>query len=353
MLKQIIFLFGICILFRQSLIAQQNIPVIKATSNKVDIRDGKKFRRAYWDISPEIKPDIYWSSSKDQNVTFYTDLDSISFYVQPGKDYYFIILMNGKDSALTLVKYIDLVQMKFPVSLISKWDSINNPHKVVKKEKIDSSFILPNDFDKRFGKPYLWSIRPCLVRNNREKSLPSDTLWVGESTIVDGKDMVDLEIPFSSINPAKNIKLSFRVEYAHQVKLPHSGLGGWKTEINSPQSLDPPSQPFRFTVESIPTNAEIYIIDKPTWDFHSDQLKQDFRILNRTYDLNTFPDKEAILQLLDQFLNPMELPTPTDIFVFDTPYFLILKLDNKIRCTKIEPNRQVPDMNKRRVNLNS
>lgn len=93
----ILFLIG------QSLLAQQKLPVIKADSNKVDIKDGKTFKKGTWTIVPEAKPDIYTTSGK--RVTFYTDRDSISFKIRPDKVYNFVILLNGKDSAFTQIKY--------------------------------------------------------------------------------------------------------------------------------------------------------------------------------------------------------------------------------------------------------
>lgn len=83
----------------------EELPIIKATSKMVDIRDGENFKKAQWRISPELKPDIYKTSNKNKIVTFYTDLDSISFNVKPNKKYNFIILLNNKDSALTQIVY--------------------------------------------------------------------------------------------------------------------------------------------------------------------------------------------------------------------------------------------------------
>ena len=85
----------------QSLFAQQNLPIIRATSKIVDIRDGDDFQKANWTISPKLKPDIYQTNNK--KVTFYTDLDSITFKVKPNQKYSFIILLNGKDSAYTQI----------------------------------------------------------------------------------------------------------------------------------------------------------------------------------------------------------------------------------------------------------
>lgn len=86
-------------------LAQERLPVINATSRMVDIRDGNIFKKAEWKISPELKPDIYVTSNKNAKVTFYTDLDSISFFVKPDFKYNFIILLNNKDSALTQIMY--------------------------------------------------------------------------------------------------------------------------------------------------------------------------------------------------------------------------------------------------------
>jgi len=88
------------------LTAQTKLPVIKARSKTVDIRNGSEFRKNWWTISPEIKPDVYKTSVKNEKVTFYTDIDSISFLVKPNAEYNFIILLNGKDTALTQIKYV-------------------------------------------------------------------------------------------------------------------------------------------------------------------------------------------------------------------------------------------------------
>lgn len=102
MTKKLSLLF-VLFLIGQSLLAQQKLPVIKANSIKVDIKEGKNFKKGTWTIVPEAKPDIYMTSGN--KVTFYTDIDSISFRVKPGHEYNFIILLNGKDSAYTQIKY--------------------------------------------------------------------------------------------------------------------------------------------------------------------------------------------------------------------------------------------------------
>jgi len=84
--------------------AQTTLPLIRANSKTVDIRAGNDFIKKAWRISSEIKPDIYIAS--DKKVTFYTDLDSISFNAKAKQETYnFIILLNGKDSAYTQVKF--------------------------------------------------------------------------------------------------------------------------------------------------------------------------------------------------------------------------------------------------------
>ena len=90
----------------QLLFAQQTIPVIKANSKIVSIRDGDSIAKGGWTIVPETKPDIYVTTNKNKKVTFYTDIDSISFVIDPTKKYDFIILLNNKDSAHTEIIYM-------------------------------------------------------------------------------------------------------------------------------------------------------------------------------------------------------------------------------------------------------
>jgi len=85
-------------------IAQTKLPIIRANSKTVDVKDGEKLIKEAWTISPEINPDIYFTSAK--KVTFYTDISSISFKIDPKVGVYnFIILLNGKDTARTQIKY--------------------------------------------------------------------------------------------------------------------------------------------------------------------------------------------------------------------------------------------------------
>jgi len=99
----IYFTFLFSILIGQTIFAQKKLPIIKAHSKSVDIKDDNQLRKNAWTIVPEEKLDIYTTSAK--KVTFYTDIDSISFKVDPKKQYNFIILLNGKDSARTQIKH--------------------------------------------------------------------------------------------------------------------------------------------------------------------------------------------------------------------------------------------------------
>ena len=82
----------------------KEMKVIKATSTSVNIRDGKDFIEGNWRISPDLKPDVYTSMMDEKTITFYTDIDSISFEVKPEGVYDFIIMLNDKDTAWTQIK---------------------------------------------------------------------------------------------------------------------------------------------------------------------------------------------------------------------------------------------------------
>jgi len=85
--------------------AQTPLPVIKATSKRVAINDGGFLDKDAWSLSPAARPDVYTADRTRQTkqVTFYTDIDSITVKLKPGMRYNFIILLNGKDSCYTQI----------------------------------------------------------------------------------------------------------------------------------------------------------------------------------------------------------------------------------------------------------
>ena len=88
----------------QSVIGQ-NLPIIYANSPKVDIRDGSVLQKSVWNLSPEINPDVYYSleSENARKVTFYTDIDSITFDVEHHKNYDFLVVLNKVDTCYTRI----------------------------------------------------------------------------------------------------------------------------------------------------------------------------------------------------------------------------------------------------------
>jgi hypothetical protein len=99
-------LFLILIIFSNS-IAYSQLPSIKANSEKIIIKDGDEWSRGKWTLVPDLKPDTYETTvKKEKEVTFYTDIDSISFIVKPNKYYDFIILLNNKDTCWTRISTI-------------------------------------------------------------------------------------------------------------------------------------------------------------------------------------------------------------------------------------------------------
>ncbi len=91
--------------FVQLATSQKSIPTIKAISKKLDIRDGNKYQRQSWNISPELKPDVYETSSLGKTVTFITDQDSISVKIKKNTQFDFVILLNDSVKAYTQIKY--------------------------------------------------------------------------------------------------------------------------------------------------------------------------------------------------------------------------------------------------------
>jgi hypothetical protein len=83
-----------------------DLPVIRSNSERISIRDGDDFRKNAWILAPEVNPDVYQVDlvdGKPHTVTMITDVDSISFLVELGGTYDFIIQWGEKACHTRLV----------------------------------------------------------------------------------------------------------------------------------------------------------------------------------------------------------------------------------------------------------
>lgn len=85
--------------------AQAILPVLKTNARSLDVREGHNLYKHYWDVSPGVKKDVYFAHrfKKETTITFYSDIDSVSFRTVPGQVYNFIILLNNKDTCYTQI----------------------------------------------------------------------------------------------------------------------------------------------------------------------------------------------------------------------------------------------------------
>jgi hypothetical protein len=86
--------------------AQSTLPIIRANSKNVSIRDGAFLDKNAWYLNPAVRPDLFTAdrTREAKYVTFYTDIDSIRVRVTPGSHFDFVILYQGKDSCYTRIQ---------------------------------------------------------------------------------------------------------------------------------------------------------------------------------------------------------------------------------------------------------
>lgn len=139
------------VLIFQTLSAQQDLPLIRANSKNVKIRDGLNYKPNFWVIFPEMKPDIYFLDipRKTTLVNFITDIDSISFTMQYGEVQDFIVLLNGKDTCYTQIS-ANYPKLKMPHKSKQGNDTIPftmKGNRIYFKGKINGSELLNIQFD--------------------------------------------------------------------------------------------------------------------------------------------------------------------------------------------------------------
>lgn len=94
----------------------ENLPVIKANSDLVTIREGNHLHWDCWKISPDVSLDVFVTNrfEKTTKVTFMTDVDSISFDVAPNKNYDFVVLINGQRATTRISTFEDQTPSQKP-----------------------------------------------------------------------------------------------------------------------------------------------------------------------------------------------------------------------------------------------
>jgi Aspartyl protease len=86
-------------------LAHAATPTLKSNSKTIDIRDGERLLKAAWTVDPAVALDVYDAvrTARSKKVTFISDIDSISFDVEPGRTYDFTILLNEKQACRTRI----------------------------------------------------------------------------------------------------------------------------------------------------------------------------------------------------------------------------------------------------------
>lgn len=86
--------------------AQPDLPILKSRSKVITIIDGDHVKKNCWRLMPENQPDIYYVEipRKSHSVTFRSDIDSITFPVNYGGRYDFVILLNDKVACPTQIR---------------------------------------------------------------------------------------------------------------------------------------------------------------------------------------------------------------------------------------------------------
>lgn len=162
MKSSITFAFTLFLFTLNISLAQKNTKLVKANTQRISIKDGNNPITKWWEyLQKDVKPIVYHIAKINQNrkVTFYTDIDSISFDVKPNNKYNFKVLLNSKDTCYAQIstvipsyykdcKHCNITSDTIPFTL-------GNDHYIHIKGKVNNSEILDFIFDTGAGSSLL------------------------------------------------------------------------------------------------------------------------------------------------------------------------------------------------------
>lgn len=168
---------------------ERKLPVIKSNVPVVTIKDGETLRKDGWTLAPGAKPDVYEAAlvnGRPHRVTFITDVDSISFMVEEGKHYDFII-KRGEDLCHTRIvgtrlvpaavfdrKYQAANRGKITVEIPEVYELVNVAIAMTPTGIADKNLVYQNSeyyarvrrrFDGHRGHPLLAALDEALKKN--------------------------------------------------------------------------------------------------------------------------------------------------------------------------------------------
>lgn len=82
------------------------LPVLRSGVGVLDIQDGEERHVGTWRVSPDADPDVYEARlihGRAHTVTFSSDVESISFEVEEGRSYDFLVRYQGRDCRTRIV----------------------------------------------------------------------------------------------------------------------------------------------------------------------------------------------------------------------------------------------------------
>jgi hypothetical protein len=201
-------------------LAQQNIKIVNAKTQRVGIKDGNQPVTRWWEyLQTKVKPVVYHIAKINQNrkVTFYTDIDSISFDVKPNNKYDFKILLNGKDTCYAQISTVIPTYHKVCNNCKITSDTIpftlGNDHYIHVKGKVNNAEELDLIFDTGAG--------GCLLNERGQKKV---------KMVLDGKSDGEGSTGFS-VDPTSSSN-HLQVGDLHWDKLP-LGYVDYKGSINT------------------------------------------------------------------------------------------------------------------------
>ena len=102
---------AVCLVMSSLCALSQQLPVVKTSGKTVEILVNGELITSTWTLDSQLRPDVFdaYIYGKSASVKFISDRDSITFDVEPGKNYPFVFVINGKDSAFTEIKGIKQV----------------------------------------------------------------------------------------------------------------------------------------------------------------------------------------------------------------------------------------------------
>ncbi len=330
--RYILFLL-IGVTYSSALVAQKNLPVLNTSEKElfIQIKDASTEGVRHWLPLPNVANDVYYTSALQDTVRFISTIDTLAFFIERNREHHFYIKTLDGNLAYTTIKYIEMVGTDLTLQDIQEsLEELPQQYTKNTKDSAKNGGLKVNDEIKFINR----NTNEIIYEATFEGALDQKINIPKEFA----EDPEEYEVVYAKHKRDRPVVMFYSKEKPGERD---SAQEQNYEDTVFEEFLIGKLIPFDFKITSEPPQAKLFAIPIGAWVLfqHTNDYAKEF-VVGQTYFLNRLQMGQDFIHFLNEnHANKTGELTDTTIKTIETPYIIILQIDNAIHIDRIEPIR--------------